>query len=199
VPHVTFNLTKNSQSSLGLKNPQFLKIHDIDYLSNISTSNEFLYEIVCRICDVSIGSVKLYRQADGDWAPESDPLWRPVAATEEIMGGNYLCSVNDGKLYYKSSLTVGVLNIDPVFVSNDGGGSTFNSAVSSRGSASPVVESTIPGVASSPSKAELLKLAVENTTASAVENFLLTKSEKEEVCVRFIKLITRKQRDIKRN
>jgi hypothetical protein len=143
-PEVTFNLTKNSQSSLGLKNPQFLKIHDIDYLSHISTSNEYLYEIVSRIFDVSIGSVKLYRQADGDWAPETDPLWRPVAATEEIMGGKYLCSVNNGKLYYKSSLTVGVLKIDPVFVSKGGGGSTLNSSASSRrGSVSPVVESTI--------------------------------------------------------
>jgi hypothetical protein len=42
-----------------------------------------------------------------------------------------------------------------------------------------------------------MKFAVQNTTTSAVENFLLTKSEKEKVWVRFIKLITREQGDLR--
>jgi hypothetical protein len=167
-------------------------------------SNRFLYEIVSRICDVGIGSVKLLRQANGISASESEIGWKAVATTGDVLGGEYLCEVNDGKLYYKSSLTVGdckALNIDPVLISvGNSGGSTVTSAASSReGSVSPTVESTIPDMTSSPTKNSDDSLLKQATAASAAKIMVMTKAEKQKVRVCFIKLITSIQDDLSLN
>jgi hypothetical protein len=201
VPYIALNLTQKSKSLLGLNNVQFLNIQKVEYLHNLSRSNQFLYEIVSRICDVGIGSIKLLRRANGFWAPENEAGWKAVAMTGDVLGGEYLCDVSDGKLYYKSSLTVGdckALNIDPVLISaGGGGGSTVASAASSReGSTSPTFKSTIPDVTSSPTKKIVDPFLKQDTAGLTAENFMvMTKAEKEKVWVCFIKLITSMQDD----
>jgi hypothetical protein len=203
VPYIVLNLTEKSTSLLGLNNPWFLEIPKVEYLHNLSKSNRFLYEIVSRICDVGIESVTLLRQANGIWASESEAGWKAVAMTGDVSGGEYLCEVNDGKLYYKSSLTVGdckVLNIDPVLISVGGdGGSTVTSAASSReGSVWPTVKSTIPDMTSSPTKKSDSRMIKQATAGLAAENFIvMTKAEKDKVWVCFMKLITSKQDNLR--
>ena len=83
----------------GLVWPELIKIRDIAYLNGMADTTDYLYDIVGRILECDMNTVKLYHQKDGQWRDEEDSGWSPLKMSEPLEGGYYLCNVCTGSSF----------------------------------------------------------------------------------------------------
>lgn len=93
--HIAIHLNERTRSALSLMGNEILIIKDRTYFSNIANRFTYIYDIVARICDCPVESVKLYRQSDGQLRDENDHGWREVVRNSELKGGYYLCECKE--------------------------------------------------------------------------------------------------------
>ena len=94
--HLAIHLNDKTRSALSLMENEILVIKDHRYLSNLASRFTYIYDIVARVCDCPVESVKLYRQSDGQLRDENDHGWREVSHNSELNGGYYLCECKEG-------------------------------------------------------------------------------------------------------
>jgi hypothetical protein len=89
-------LSDKTRQLAGLLNPTLVFIPDGSYLESIADDCGYLYDLVSRICEVRVSSIKLFVQNDGELKGEGDTGWEHVSQRRVLIGGSYLCTIDAG-------------------------------------------------------------------------------------------------------
>jgi hypothetical protein len=94
-PDLTITVRVADAEKFELRNPTFLTLDNLEYITFNSDKSSYLYSICAVLFDVTTEQLKILKSSVGVVLPENSEKWQVVAGEDPITKGNYLLTFEE--------------------------------------------------------------------------------------------------------